>query len=188
MDVYLIRHSRLNIETGICYGQSEIELAPGFDTEIDQLQALLPQDFDQTYTSPSQRCTRLAERFDTSVHTDSRLLEYNFGDWELQSWDEIDAVALDTWMQDFVQQRPPRGETLLEMSHRVGEFIEDLREQSHERVLVVTHAGVIRCVWATLLQIPLRQIFKLNVGYGVPLRVQLGDHPDLDQLFIHEQD
>ena len=187
MDLAIIRHTRLDIDSGRCYGQSEVELAPGFDTEFAELQTLLPQDFEKIYSSPLLRCTRLAERFASKVQTDSRLLEYHFGDWELQNWDEIDSTALDAWMQDFVQQRPPKGETMLEMSQRVGEFIESLRAQPHERVLVVTHAGVIRCIWAYLLQIPLQQVFKINVGYGVPLRVQLGEYADSDQLFTHQQ-
>jgi alpha-ribazole phosphatase len=187
MDVYLIRHSRLDIDSGICYGQSEVDLAPGFDNEFDELRTRLPQDFDRIYSSPLLRCTRLAERFASDIHTDHRLLEYHFGDWELQSWDEIDATARDAWMQDFVRQRPPGGETMLEMAQRVGDFIVNLRTQSHQRVLIVTHAGVIRCAWAHLLQVPLQQVFKLNVGYGVPLRIRLGEHADFDQLFTHQQ-
>jgi alpha-ribazole phosphatase len=32
--------------------------------------------------------------------TDERLLEYNFGDWEMKRWGDIDEVELDPWMQD----------------------------------------------------------------------------------------
>ena len=69
------------------------------------------------------RCTRLAQSFG-EFDADARLLEYDFGDWEMQAWDDIDQTLLDSWMQDFVNQRPPNGETVIEMRARVDEFLE----------------------------------------------------------------
>jgi len=86
-------------------------------------------------------------------------------------------------MQDFVYNRPPGGETLVEMASRVNDFIDALRRRQRQRVLIVTHSGVIRCFWAKLLQIPLEQVFKLNVGYASPLRIKLGEDSELDQVF-----
>lgn len=183
MDLYLIRHTRLAIAPDVCYGQSEIELADTFDDELATIRARLPPGFDFIYSSPSRRCTQLAECLGKSLETDARLLEYHFGDWEFERWDAIDRDALDAWTKDFVHRRPPNGDNLVELSARVGEFVDALRRQRHQRVLVVTHAGVIRCIVSRLLQIPLQQIFKLQVGYGMPLRVRLGAKAELDQVF-----
>jgi alpha-ribazole phosphatase len=193
MDIYLIRHTRVALDSGICYGQSEIELAPEFDQQLAELKQQLPQKFDAVYSSPLQRCTRLAEQFSAGIEQDDRLKEYNFGDWEMQPWDDINTAELYAWMQDFVQLRPPGGETLVEMFARVSQFMDELRQTGHQQsghqppenkqILISTHAGVIRCVWAYLLQIPLAQIFKINVGYGKALKIHLGDNPDHDAVF-----
>ena len=185
MDIYLIRHTRVAIDSGICYGQSEIELAADFDDQVVELRPQLPQTFDVIYSSPTKRCAHLAQQFGDGIEQDNRLLEYDFGEWEMRPWDDIDSGALHAWMQDFVNVRPPGGETLMEMFDRVQEFLDGLRQSQHSRVLITTHAGVIRCVWASLLHIPLVQIFKINVGYGTILHIQLSDNPDHDIVFAH---
>lgn len=179
MDVWLIRHTAVAVAPGTCYGRSELELAPSFADELESLKTQLPGRFDRIFSSPLTRCTRLAQSFG-EIDTDARLLEYDFGDWEMQAWDDIDQTLLEAWMQDFVNQRPPNGETVIEMRARVDDFLEHLRRQAHEQVLVATHSGVIRCIWASLLQIPLAQVFKIRIGYGTALRLDLGEHPDYD--------
>jgi alpha-ribazole phosphatase len=182
VELAVIRHTRVDNDSGRCYGQSEVALADSFDTELAQLRAQLEDSFCAVYSSPLQRCTRLADHFSAAVQTDPRLLEYNFGDWEMQRWNDIDAPSLDAWMQDFVNVAAPNGENLLHMYARVCEFMQQLREREHERCLLVTHAGVIRCIWAYLLNIPLVQIFKLEVGYGDVLRCRLAGDPQMDVI------
>ncbi len=183
MDVSVIRHTRLDVDSDRCYGQSEVELAPSFAEELASYRQQLAGPFCQVCSSPLQRCTRLAGQFSERVETSSELLEYDFGDWEMKTWDDIDQQQLQHWMQDFVHVNPPGGETLVQMSARVSRFIERLRAQNHQRVLIVTHAGVIRCIWAHLLNIPLADIFKLAVGYGEPMTFRLGVNSELDIVF-----
>jgi alpha-ribazole phosphatase len=182
MDLAVIRHTRLDIDAGRCYGQSEIALASTFDTELARLQNRLSPPYSAVYSSPLQRCLHLARQFGDSIETDERLLEYDFGDWELRRWDDIDAAALDVWMQDFVNVSAPRGETLVQMYARVVAFMEALRGRDHPHCLIVTHSGVIRCIWAYLLNIPLQQIFKLEVGYGDVLHCRLAANPEEDVI------
>lgn len=182
MELAVIRHTRLDIDAGRCYGQSEVELAGTFDTELAELQRRLAPPYGAVYSSPLRRCTRLARQFADPIETDERLLEYHFGDWEMTRWDDIDAAALDAWMQDFVNVGAPNGENLVRMYARVAEFMEHLRATNFERCLVVTHSGVIRCIWAHLLNIPLDQIFKLEVGYGEVLHCRLAANPEEDVI------
>ena len=184
MELVVIRHTRLAIDAGICYGQSEIELADSYTSELETLKTAMPDSFAAVYASPLARCRQLAQAFHPEPVVDARLLEYDFGDWEMQAWNAIDTAALDTWMQDFVNQRPPNGETLVEMQARVSDFLQQLRSADHDRCLLVTHAGVIRCIWAVLLSIPLSEIFKLDVGYGKVLYCELGKSPEYDQVRV----
>ena len=188
MDLHVIRHTRLDIDDGRCYGQAEVPLAASFDSELAKLRERVAPRYDAVISSPAQRCTQLARHFGESFETDERLLEYDFGDWEMQRWDDIERGDLDAWMQDFVHLSPPNGETLVDMAARVGALLEQLRQCNHESCLLVTHAGVIRCIWAHLLSIPLEQIFKLDIGYGGVMRCRLGVVPQEDAVFPHAID
>ena len=183
MDIYLVRHTSVAVNPGVCYGQSEVELSDHFDQEVNALRGRLPDSFDQIYSSPSLRCTRLARQFGDSLEQDSRLLEYNFGDWEMLRWSEIDQNSLDPWMQDFVSIAPPNGENLIAMLNRIESFLDDLRDDTESRVLISTHAGVIRCFWAALLQIPLNNIFKIRVDYGSIFHIKLNTDPHHDVIY-----
>jgi len=183
MELAVVRHTRLDIDAGRCYGQSEIALADTFDTELANLHSRLSPPNSAGYSSPLQRCLQLARQFSDSIETDARLLEYDFGDWELNRWDDIDAAALDAWMQDFVNVNAPNGESLVQMYARVVAFMEALRGRDHPHCLIVTHSGVIRCIWAYLLQIPLAEIFKLEVGYGEVLRCRLAANSQEDVVY-----
>ena len=182
MELAVIRHTRVDIDAGRCYGQSEIALADSFDTELEQLRARLSAPYAAVYSSPLMRCTRLAQQFTEAIQTDARLLEYHFGAWEMTRWDDIDAAALDAWMQDFVNLSAPNGESLVQLYARVAAFMDALRGREHGSCLIVTHSGVIRCIWAYLLKIPLGEIFKLEVGYGDVLNCRLAANPEEDVI------
>ena len=186
MDIWLIRHTSVAIEPGICYGRSEVALSDTFENELNLLKPQLPSHFDHIISSPLERCTRLAGT-SGEFDTDARLLEYDFGDWEMSPWQAIDQSILDQWMQNFTHQPPPNGETLVAMQARIDDFLVNLRRQTHQQILIVTHAGVIRCIWAHVLQIPLAQIFKIHVGYGTVLRCSLGENPDHDIIYPANQ-
>ena len=142
----------------------------------------LNQSFDAIYSSPAQRCTLLAQKFHASPITDKRLLEMNFGQWEGMTWDAIPSDLLMPWMEDFVQIAPPEGESLQIMYTRIAQFLDQLKQQNHKQVLIVAHAGVIRCIWAYVTQIPLVNIFKIPVGYGEVLKINLS--MDTNQTMI----
>lgn len=167
MEVFAVRHTKVHVEDNICYGQKEIPLAESFNAELELLRRHLPDHFDVVYSSPSMRCMMLAKSLKNGkVVEDSRLLEMNFGLWEGKRWEEIPPNELNDWMNNFTEARPPLGENLLELYQRVKSFLDELRKQSYKKVLIITHAGVIRCLWSAILEIPLKNIFKISVGYG----------------------
>ena len=79
-------------------------------------------------------------------------------------------------------EAPPNGESLSDLAKRVNEFMDYLRPKKHEKVVLVTHAGVIRCIWAYLLDIPLHNVFKIPVDYDSVLRFKLGENPLFDSI------
>ena len=62
MDVFLVRHTRVAVAPGMCYGRLDVPLADSFEEELNGLRPLLPE-FDRIYSIPSLRCRRLAETF-----------------------------------------------------------------------------------------------------------------------------
>jgi alpha-ribazole phosphatase len=167
MEIYIVRHTKVKNTQGICYGQSDVEIEDTFNEEVDELRMKLPTTFDKVYASPSKRCKTLAEQFNLGkVEISELLLEMNFGDWEGKNWNDINQEELNAWMIDFVNVKATNGENLIELYDRLTKFLNELSKQSDERVLIVTHAGIIRCIWAFTLGSPLNNIFKLDVGFG----------------------
>ena len=167
MEIYLIRHTQLSIAEGICYGQTDIPLAHTFEEEWKDLKNKLPCPFEAVYSSPLKRCEILARRLSgKEVKCDHRLLELNFGTWEMKKWDDIDQHELHRWMNNFVQERVPQGESFQDLWVRVRAFLEELEKISFDKVAVVTHAGVIRTIIAHILGMPLQNAFQLGLDYG----------------------
>ena len=166
MEIFVIRHTQVAVKD-TCYGRSNVPLAGTFPDEVAAFKKKLPHDFDAVFSSPTERCSNLSSKLGYhDVIFDDALQEMNFGDWEGKPWNDIRQAELDLWMNDFVAEKPPNGENLLDLFARVKVFFENLRQQTFDKVLIITHAGVIRCIWAYLLEIPLQNIFKLPVGHN----------------------
>jgi alpha-ribazole phosphatase len=182
MELFVIRHTSVSGTSGLCYGQSEVPLADSFDAETAILLQAFSEPADVIFTSPLERCRRLAERLPAAKRiSDDRLKEVFFGEWEGRQWDELPEADVRAWADDFVYARPPGGESLISLAARAADFLEELRGQPYKRVAVVTHAGFVRCVWAHLLGIPLSHIFRLDIPYGHGHRFGLGTSPAFDR-------
>ena len=53
MKITLIRHTRVAVETGICYGWSDVGVAPSFETEASRVKENISNEqFDIVYSFP----------------------------------------------------------------------------------------------------------------------------------------
>jgi len=177
MKLTLVRHTSLNISSNICYGQSDIDVSIKFDEELRVLrEKLLNKEFDAIYSSPLQRCHKLALALSTddtlnfserNIVLDDRLKELHFGDWELSSWDDIPRDIFDTWANDYANLAPPKGETFSQLHLRAKSFVEDVSNHSQDKnILIITHGGLIRALIAEVLQIPLKRLFRMTIDYA----------------------
>jgi len=181
MEVYVIRHTKVAVGKEICYGQVDVPLAPTFLNEVNRLRKKLPKKFDAVYSSPLQRCKKLASALSLQkVIFDCSLKEMNFGDWENKKWNDLDQSDLNYWMADFINIKTPNGENLMELFNRVKIFFDILRLQPYKKVLIITHAGVIRCVWSYLLKIPLENIFKISIEHNEVFIFELSEKSKMD--------
>lgn len=169
MRLTLVRHTSLQIAPGVCYGQTDVDVAATFMQEVAKTQSKLSGlSFDAVFSSPLQRCMKLAHQLvpKTAVH-DERLKELHFGDWEMLAWDDIPRDVFDHWAQNYAELAPPNGETFSQLQQRGIAFVDDLL-QTHPQghVLVVTHGGMIRAMLAHVLNMQLKGLFRFNVDYG----------------------
>jgi len=176
MEIYLIRHTTPEIAKGICYGQSDILLASSFKDEVAQIlkNNSFPENDVVVYSSPLQRCKQLAETvFNvTAINYDNRLKELNFGDWELKPWDAINKEELTIWMEDFVHVPCPNGESYVDLNNRVLEFKKSLKSAKHKKVVVVTHAGIIRAFLAQHNNVKLEDSFQYKISLGAVIKIE----------------
>lgn len=150
MALTLLRHTRVDVTPGTCYGISDVALAAGFIGEADALLPSLPG-VDRVFTSPLSRCRRLAERLaahlDRPLSEDDRIREMDFGRWEGRAWKDIPRAEIDAWAADFLHARPHGGESVAMLRARVLDALRD-HGSFDGHTLIVTHAGVIKAALA----------------------------------------
>jgi alpha-ribazole phosphatase len=179
MEVYLVRHTETVCEKGICYGQSDVGIREPYEAIFESILNQLPQEA-ILYSSPLQRCTILAKHILAntkidSIIEDSRLMEMNFGDWELRNWDAIPQEILNPWMGDFVNVRVPNGESFVDLYDRVLDFLENKLTKDNEKpVIIVAHAGVIRGFLCKINDLSLKDAFQNKVNYGDVIKITIG--------------
>ena len=169
MKLTLIRHTSLQIEPGICYGQSDIDVAASFANEVANTQTKLAKmAFDAVYSSPLQRCVKLAEALNLGEPIlDNRLLELNFGDWEMHAWEDIPRDIFDDWAHNYAYKAPPNGETFSQLQQRGIHFLDEiLTKHLNENILVISHGGFIRALLAHVLNMELKGLFRFNIDHA----------------------
>ena len=167
------------MNSDICYGNLDIGLAPTFEADCAAVQAIIPN-VDRIFSSPLQRCRILAERIANvagkGLVCDPALKEMNFGSWQGYKWDDVSIAELDKWAADFEDARPHGGESISQVRLRLKELVVSIDACSDERILMVTHAGVIRVLIAMCTQCDERDI---KVGYGEVIELFLPTSKEL---------
>jgi alpha-ribazole phosphatase len=183
MKAVLIRHTRIRAPLGVCYGRTAYPLAATFAEEARGVRAILPWAPTEVWTSPADRCRALADTLEAPVRIDPRLAELDFGQWEGRRWVDFRGPASDAWALDPWTQRPPDGETTAELWARVGRVRSELLSRDSGRIVLVTHAGVIRAWRGLVSGRSLREVWAEPVAFGgvestaTPGPAQSAPHP-----------
>ncbi|MBC8995885.1 MULTISPECIES: alpha-ribazole phosphatase family protein [unclassified Pseudomonas] len=130
--------------------------------------------WDRLVSSPLQRCARFAaelgEQLNLPVQLDKDLQELHFGAWEGQSAAALmdtDAEALGLFWADPYSFTPPQGEPVSDFSARVLAAVARLNAAyAGERVLLISHGGVMRLLLAQARGLPREQLLNVEVGHG----------------------
>ncbi len=183
--IHLLRHGET--EGGPRYrGSSDDALNP---SGWEQMQAAVEGgSWDRIVASPLIRCAAfaqaLAERRGIPLAIDARLREMHFGAWEGRTAVEImeeDGDALTRFWQNPAAYPPPGGEPLIEFQARVLAAWRDIvRDNSGQRVLLVSHGGPIRVILCEIRRHPVERLLEFEVAHAALLAVRIdGDDAEL---------
>lgn len=168
----LLRHGE--VEGGdIFRGSTDDKLT---DEGWEQMQLTLQGEvnWDVIMTSPLRRCAEFAESLadqeSLELEVMDNLQEIDFGDWEGQSPNELletDNERLKCWWTSPTKTTPPQGEDFHDFRARVLKTLKQITaEHQNKRILLVTHAGVIRVILMYILGMQEENLFRLNVDYA----------------------
>lgn len=175
MKLVFIRHTSVDVPRGVCYGQTDVPLAHTFPQEAQTVKEKTAEYcFDRTFVSPLSRCRKLADFCGhTDATPDSRLLEMNFGEWEMKEFDAITDPQLQQWYKDFINIRPSGGESSADQRDRLVSFIEEIKGKPYATVGIFTHGGILIHALATLGGRSYEEIFKAPPGFGSIVELEI---------------
>ena len=168
----LLRHGETELGGGLRGSLDDALTARGWE----QMRAAVAEQgpWDRLVSSPLQRCAlfanELGARLKVPVTLEKDLQELHFGAWEGQSAAalmETDAEGLGLFWADPYSFTPPEGEPVNDFSERVLGAVSRLyRAYAGERVLLISHGGVMRLLLARARGLPREQLLNVEVAHG----------------------
>lgn len=166
----LLRHGATVAGARFC-GSADVALTPDglrqMWTAIDNTK----HNWNVIITSPSRRCAdfahALSQQGQLTFRIDKRLREIHFGAWEGKTAHELmqnHSDALSLFWSDPARYTPPDAESLADFKTRVLSAWHDLLNQyGGEKILIVTHGGVIRVLLCHAHQHPVNRLLEFDV-------------------------
>ncbi len=169
--VDLLRHGLT--EAGQCFlGSTDASLN---ETGWQQMQsAQLSQNYQRVVSSPLIRCQSFASKYaqqnklPLEIKNDFR--EIDFGLWEGKTsaalWESEQQDLLRFWENPF-DFTPPQAESMQCFKERViCEFKKMIEDYQGEKILLVSHGGVIKVIACHILQLDTRNLHQFSVEHG----------------------
>lgn len=175
--LFLIRHGNtIDEESKKVYkGRLDVPLSRTGLERMERAAAFLaPFKIDRVYTSTLSRSiesgTAVARAQALNIGIEPAFDEVAFGLWEGLSFDEIRErypEELGLWMADPGAHPPPQGESFRNARKRSMHRLRQIMDEFQGRkVAVVAHAGVLRIMIFSLLNLRLVRLFRLGQDYG----------------------
>jgi broad specificity phosphatase PhoE len=173
-EIALVRHPEVAAAEGYCLGQSDVPLSEHGKESLPDLvekcrlwrpELILASDRECCVPVAKQTARRLQlEAVEAPVWR-----EQGFGQWEGLAWSEIRErfpEAYEAWAAGGSGGCPPGGESLEDMRRRVADALRGLVALPPQRILVVTHLGVIRTALCASQGRPLQEAYEIDIPYG----------------------
>ena len=177
--IILVRHAETVLAGRFC-GMSDPELsATGLAQLSEIVQRIEPSEIDRILSSDLLRARQTAEAIAQAIGVPVELRpglrEINFGLWEGLHWDEIEAEfprEAMVWRQEFPGPTAPEGEPFADFLQRLdNEFLSILAGDEDEKVVVVSHSGVIHFALTRFFGYSWNDAFKQELPFGAVIPV-----------------
>jgi broad specificity phosphatase PhoE len=196
-DYYFIRHGEIHAFLKNHYiGETDVELCPEGSHQLLRIGTWLKEKKMTSlpvFCSPLKRCVETANilKLDNiSLH--KNLKEISFGEWEGLTYKEIqkkDPCLFLKWGKLEHDFSFPGGESFHSFLNRVESFFNELRKIPEDRVIILSHGGVIRSLISLFMGLDFKTSFSFQVDRGSFSHIQtLGDFPVIKKLnwSLHE--
>ncbi|AXK53163.1 MULTISPECIES: alpha-ribazole phosphatase family protein [Pseudomonas] len=183
----LLRHGETELGGGLRGSLDDALTERGWQQMRDGVQG--HGSWDLIVSSPLQRCSRFAEQLAAQLQLPLLLQpdvqELHFGAWEGQSAAalmETNADDLGRFWADPYSFTPPQGEPVADFSQRVLGAIEGLyRDCAGQRVLLISHGGVMRLLLARARGLPREQLLNVEVSHGALFSLKVASTGQLSE-------
>ncbi len=171
--LYLIRHAVVTVNKGKLYGQEDLPCDTSDEAKLAFLAGKLPRQA-VWVASNLQRTVQTAEAIAKTggfslppLIVEPDLAEQNFGEWQGQLWEDIQANEKNV-VEEFWQRpasiRPPGGESFEDLRNRVDPVVARLlKDHSGENIVLSIHGGTVRAILAHALGIPSDKAVNLMI-------------------------
>lgn len=179
--LYLVRHGHTDVaDAGLVAGFSDVDLSVEGEASLVKLRNSINNlQFSACYTSDLKRAKRsMTLLTDKTYVADQRLKELNFGEWEGMSWNSVhqqQPELLNTWSSDWVNNRPPAGETFKELADRCGSWLTEQTNDDDQNILVTAHGGSIRALLCVAMDLPLSSAMQFEIEHASVTKLVLSD-------------
>ncbi len=179
--IYLVRHGHTVVaDDRIVAGFSDVALSERGTNSLARLKNTIGSiEFDAYYSSDLLRTQQSMKLLtDNRFITDPRLKELNFGDWEGMSWNDVHEnhpEQISEWSNNWVDKRPPNGETFKELSARCKDWLTEQLTTPDQTILVTAHGGSIRALLCESIGLPLSVAMRFDIDHASVTKLILDD-------------
>ncbi len=183
MTLYICRHGQTEANaSGLLLGRADPDLNEMGRIQSAAIAAAVPTPA-RVVSSPLQRCRQTAEAFGQHIEVDERLIELDYGEFDLRKVAEISDETWTAWRDD-ADFRPPGGESLHELGTRVAACLEDLGSSAVDaEVVVVTHVSPIKAAIAWALGCSIAVSWRCFVSQASISEIAIGREGPMLRLF-----
>lgn len=160
MKIYFARHcsTSSNIAHRVMGARVDEPLSNVGEEQARQFADQLDLDFTVLFASPMRRAVQTAEyirdKLKLVINVDSRLIERDMGTLSGHTWPEIEAMTSGALSYARLKEEKELdysaygGENIALVRSRIAGFLNHVKAQyGDQKVLVVTHGGIIRCMY-----------------------------------------
>ena len=170
-ELYLLRHGSLG-QSNKYIGKTDLLLTEQGIEEINKVASTLRTiAFQKVFCSPLSRCRQSLDLLNLPAPSDyvDDLREIDFGRWEGKDFSEIsrsDEENVRMWATSPETFCFPEGESIQAFRKRIEEFYHAISDADEEKILIVSHGGVIRHLLCFLLNLSPDKYLMFSVQTG----------------------